>query len=106
MEFAVYCREKKWRRTKEEGRGDGRGLASRWEHDMILLLETCITTGINCIRERLINGRCSSPHTPKKDGRRAPYSRKTSMQQCRAINRYCGQNKLTIRGKTYLYTTT
>jgi hypothetical protein len=87
----LYTVEKrKWRRTKEEGRGDGRGLASRWEHDMMLLLETCITTGINCIRERLINGKCTSPHTQKKDGGRAPYSRKTSMQQYRAINRYCG----------------
>ena len=45
------------------------------------ILETCITTGINCIRERLINRNCSSPNTQKKDGRRAPYSRKTSMQQ-------------------------
>ena len=29
----LYTVEKnKWRRTKEEGWGDGRGLASRWEY--------------------------------------------------------------------------
>ena len=55
--FAVCCRERKKggdKRGGGEGRGNGGGLASRWEHDMMLLIETCITTGINCIRERLI----------------------------------------------------
>jgi hypothetical protein len=82
----LYAVEKRnWRRTKGEGMGDCRELATRWEYDMMLLLATWIIPGINCIRERLINGRCSLPHTQQKDGRMAPYSRKTPMQQYRAI---------------------
>ena len=42
-------------------------MAGGWQaggnmHD---ILETCITTGINCIRERLINRNCSSPNTQR-----------------------------------------
>ena len=45
---------------------DKRGGVGGWPaggnmHD---ILETCIT-GINCIRERLINKNCSSPTPPK-----------------------------------------
>ena len=53
-------------------------MAGGWQaggnmHD---ILETCITTGINCIRERLINRNCSSPNTQKKRWEKGPIFQK------------------------------